>query len=137
MMAIWLANELGSLKRLEMKIGVVGPCAAGKTTLIVALRRLGFRVHHIAQEHSYVADMWERISKPDILIYLDVSYPVSMLRRPMNWVEADFMEQVKRLQHARKHASLYIDSDDLTPSQVLQKTIEFLNSIKQASENSG
>lgn len=119
-----------------MKIGVVGPCAAGKTTLITSLRKLGFHAHHIAQEHSYVADMWQRISKPDVLIYLDVSYRISMLRKPMNWVEADFMEQVKRLQHARKHASIYIDTDDLTPSQVLQKTIEFLDSIEQTSEKS-
>jgi thymidylate kinase len=120
-----------------MKIGVVGPCAAGKTTLIAALRTLGYRAHHIAQEHSYVADMWERISKPDVLIYLDVSYNISMLRRPMNWVEADFTEQVHRLQHARQHASLYIDSDDLTPGEVLQKVIDFLNSIPLNSGKSG
>lgn len=109
-----------------IKIGVVGPCAAGKTTLIVALRKLGYHAHHIAQEHSYVADMWLRISKPDVLIYLDVSYKNSMLRRPMNWDEADFLEQVHRLQHARQHARLYIDSNDLTPDEVLQKTLVFL-----------
>jgi deoxyadenosine/deoxycytidine kinase len=108
------------------KIGVVGPCAAGKTTLIVALKKFGFRAHHIAQEHSYVADMWLRISKPDILIYLDVSFKNSMLRRHMNWEEADFLEQVHRLQHARRHASLYIDSNNLTPDEVLQKTLSFL-----------
>jgi hypothetical protein len=109
-----------------IKIGVVGPCAAGKTTLIVALRKLGYSAHHIAQEHSYVADMWLRISKPDLLIYLDVSYKNSMLRRPMNWNEADFLEQVHRLQHARRHASLYIDSNNLNPDEVLQKTLVFL-----------
>jgi deoxyadenosine/deoxycytidine kinase len=120
-----------------MKIGVVGPCAAGKTTLITALRKLGYRAVHIAQEHSYIADMWERISKPDVLIYLDVSYRASMMRRPMNWVEADFKEQVRRLQHARKHASLYIDSDDLTPNEVLQKTIVFLDAVARTSGESG
>ena len=109
-----------------IKIGVVGPCAAGKTTLIVALKKLGYRAHHIAQEHSYVADMWLRISKPDILIYLDVSYTNSMLRRPMNWTEADFLEQVHRLEHARRHAKLIIDSNNLTPDEVLQKTLLFL-----------
>jgi deoxyadenosine/deoxycytidine kinase len=109
-----------------IKIGVVGPCAAGKTTLIVALSKLGYRAHHIAQEHSYVADMWQRISKPDLLIYLDVSYPVSMQRRPMNWSEADFLEQVHRLVHARQHASLYIDSNNLTPDDVLRKVLDFL-----------
>lgn len=119
-----------------IKIGVVGPCAAGKTTLIVALKKLGYRAHHIAQEHSYVADMWLRISKPDILIYLDVSYSNSMLRRPMNWEKADFLEQVHRLQHARQHASLYIDSNSLTPDQVLQKTLFFLTSHEFTSDDS-
>jgi hypothetical protein len=109
-----------------IKIGVVGPCAAGKTTLIVALKKSGYRAHHIAQEHSYVADMWLRISKPDVLIYLDVSYTNSMLRRPMNWGEADFLEQVHRLRHARRHASLYIDSNNLNRDEVLQKTLVYL-----------
>jgi hypothetical protein len=120
-----------------IKIGIVGPCAAGKTTLIVALRKLGYNAHHIAQEHSYVADMWLRISKPDVLIYLDVSYPNSMLRRPMNWDEADFLEQVKRLGHARRHASLYIDSNALTPDEVLQQTLAFLSAydIKSGDSN--
>ena len=90
-------------------------------------------VHHIAQEHSYVADMWQRISKPDVLIYLDVSYANSMQRRPMNWKEADFIEQVHRLQHARQHASLYIDSNELSPGEVLQKVIDYLTSNKSRS----
>ena len=55
-------------------IGVVGPCAAGKTTLVAALREMGYNVRHIAQEHSYVPYMWQRLAKPDLLIYLDVSY---------------------------------------------------------------
>jgi deoxyadenosine/deoxycytidine kinase len=116
-----------------IKIGVVGPCAAGKTTLISALRKMGYGVQHIAQEHSYVADMWQRISKPDVLIYLDVSYEISMLRKPMNWSEADFIEQVHRLHHARQHANLYIDSNMLTPGEVLQKVLDFLRSDDTAS----
>jgi dephospho-CoA kinase len=38
----------------KLRIGVVGPCAAGKTTLVAALKNRGYEVHHIAQEHSYV-----------------------------------------------------------------------------------
>lgn len=120
-----------------MKIGVVGPCAAGKTTLISALRKLGYQTHHIAQEHSYVADMWQRISKPDILIYLDVSFEISMRRRLMDWTEADFMDQVNRLQHARQHASLYIDTTNLTPDDVLQKSLDFFASRDRNSSRSG
>jgi cytidylate kinase len=119
-----------------MKIGVVGPCAAGKTTLISALRKLGYRAQHIAQEHSYVADMWQRISKPDVLIYLDVTFEISMLRRPMDWAEADFTNQVNRLQHARQHASLYIDTTNLTPDEVLQKSLDFLAAYDSNSDGS-
>ena len=53
------------------KIGVVGPCAAGKTTLIAGLRNHGYTAKHIAQEHSYVPAMWQLLTNPDILIYLD------------------------------------------------------------------
>ncbi len=84
---------------------------------------------HIAQEHSYVTDMWQRISKPDLLIYLDVSYGISIQRRPMNWDEADFTEQVRRLEHARQHADLYIDSNNQSPGEVLQTALDFLASV--------
>ena len=120
-----------------LKIGVVGPCAAGKTPLITALRNIGYRARHIAQEHSYVADMWKCISKPDLLIYLDVSYKISMQRRPMNWSETDFLEQVHRLQHARSHANIYIDSNNLTPAEVLQKTLDFLASVEPNAKGPG
>jgi deoxyadenosine/deoxycytidine kinase len=123
--------------KATMKIGVVGPCAAGKTTLITALRKSGYRARHIAQEHSYVADMWQRISKPDVLIYLDVSYKFSMQRRPMDWSEADFLEQVHRLHHARAHANIYIDSSELTPAEVLQKTLDFLAPLELDAKESG
>ncbi len=62
-----------------MLIGVVGPCGAGKSSLVAGLKAEGFLVRHIAQEHSYVPDMWKRLSNPDILIYLDVSYENTIL----------------------------------------------------------
>ncbi len=77
-----------------------------------------------------MADMWQRISNPDLLIYLDVSYKISMLRKPMNWGEKDFTEQVRRLLHARQHANLYIDTSNLSPKEVLQKALDFLASVE-------
>lgn len=109
-----------------MRIGIVGPCAAGKTTLINGLKRHGIDARHIAQEHSYVGDMWQRLSKPDVLIYLDASYPVSQRRRKMNWNEQEHQEQERRLRHAREHAQLYIQTDTLTPEQVLNQVMLFL-----------
>jgi cytidylate kinase len=107
-------------------IGVVGPCGSGKSTLISGLEGFGYQCRHIAQEHSYVLAMWQIVSKPDILIFLDASFKVSTTRRRLDWQEKDYTEQLRRLSHAREHANLIIETDDLTPAQVLQKTLDFL-----------
>ena len=111
-----------------MIIGIVGPCAAGKSTLISSLREVGYSCKHIAQEHSYVQDMWKRISNPDILIYLDVSYQVSLERRRMNWSEDEFNQQIYRLKNAKEYADFYLNTDQLTIDEVLKQTLEFLDS---------
>lgn len=107
-------------------IGVVGPCGSGKSTLIEGLEQHGFACRHIAQEHSYVPSMWQVISKPDILIYLHASFPVSTNRRNLNWQDKDHIEQLRRLAHAREHAHLIVNTDDLTPAQVRQTVLDFL-----------
>lgn len=112
-------------------IGVVGPCGSGKSTLITGLERLGYRCRHIAQEHSHAQAMWQIISKPDLLIYLDASFPVSTERRRLDWQEKDHLEQLRRLAHARRHAHLVIETDGLTPDQVLQKALDFLEGIQK------
>lgn len=111
------------------KIGIVGPCASGKTTLARGLERLGFPARPIAQEHSFAPAMWQRIANPDLLIYLDVSFANSMKRRPLNWTEADFQEQLRRLEHARENADLLIDTNPLTIEQVLQTVLDFIKGV--------
>ena len=96
-----------------LRIGVVGPCTAGKSTLIHNLEQYGIEARHIAQEHSYVPYMWQRITNPDVLIFLDVSYPVSLRRRKMNWNMQEYEEQQRRLEHARLHCDFYILTDPL------------------------
>jgi deoxyadenosine/deoxycytidine kinase len=113
-----------------LRIGVVGPCAAGKTTLVASLKQYGYDIKHIAQEHSYVADMWRRITNPDILVYLDVSYHLTIERRKLDWTIDEYSEQLHRLRHARQYADLYINTDNLTPSDVLSKVLAFLSDIK-------
>jgi cytidylate kinase len=113
----------------KLLIGIVGPCGSGKTTLITGLEKYGYVCRHIAQEHSYVQAMWQIITKPNILIYLNASFPVSTRRRRLNWQEKDYEEQLRRLNHARQHANLLIDTDDLTPAQVLQKVLDYLKEI--------
>ena len=107
-------------------IGIVGPCAAGKTTLVERLRDLGYNVHHIAQEHSFVPDMWSKVVSPDILIYLDVSFEESLARRPSDMTLKEFEEQALRLDHARQHADLYIQTSNLSPNEILEQVIDFL-----------
>jgi len=76
-----------------------------------------------------VQTMWQVIAKPDILIYLSTSFPISTSRRKLNWQEKDFTEQLRRLAHAHEHADLIIDTDDLTPEQVLQKVLDYLRRV--------
>jgi len=107
-------------------VGVVGPCAAGKSTLVEGLERNGFRARPIAQEHSYVPDMWQRLTRPDVLIFLDASYPVTCQRRDLRWSEADYAEQQRRLDHARRNAQLVIDTSEMTIAEVLERAMGFL-----------
>ena len=111
-------------------LGVVGPCAAGKSTLVEELRSRGYRVKHIAQEHSYVKDMWFQIARPDILIYLDVSYEISCERTRSTWSRKIFNYQIERLAHARQNADFYIQTDGKSPSEVLYLVMESLESLQ-------
>jgi deoxyadenosine/deoxycytidine kinase len=107
-------------------VGVVGACGSGKSTLIAGLEAHGYACRHIAQEHSYVPAMWQRIAKPDVLIYLNVSFDNSTSRRRLNWQVQDYEEQLRRLAHAREHADLLIETDHLTPEQVLRQALDYL-----------
>jgi len=121
----------------KMIIGVVGPCAAGKTTLINGLRSEGYKGKHIAQEHSYVKDMWIRIANPDILIYLDVSYEQTLLRRKLNWTKDEYCKQVYRLRHSKANADILIDSDSYSPEQVLRRVMHCLSRLSNKKHKSG
>ncbi|MDP1546683.1 MAG: hypothetical protein Q8L87_11730 [Anaerolineales bacterium] len=107
-------------------IGVVGPCGSGKSTLIAGLEKHGYRCRHIAQEHSYVRHMWQVITNPDILIFLECSFENSTSRRKLNWVPADHEEQQRRLSHAREHANIIIDTNILNSDDVLARALDFL-----------
>jgi thymidylate kinase len=116
-------------------IGIVGPCGAGKTTLASGLEKLGYNTAVIAQEHSYVKDMWQRLTKPDILVFLQASREVGGKRRQMNWNDNEWLEQQTRLVHARANADLYIDTDDKTILEVLTFTVSFLTKIPARKTN--
>jgi ribose 1,5-bisphosphokinase PhnN len=110
-------------------VAVVGPSAAGKSTLVAALREAGYAARHVAQEHSYVPDMWQRIHPPDVLIYLDVSYEATKSRRHVSWGPERREEEVARLAHALQHADLVVDTDTLSAEGVRERVLRYLQSL--------
>lgn len=110
-------------------IGIVGPCKSGKSELKRGLEKLGYHCRQIAQEHSFAPSMWKKIGKPDVLIYLDASYPVTIERSNLNWREKDYREQMERLANAQEHADLFIDTDDLSIEEVRENVLNYLNTI--------
>jgi deoxyadenosine/deoxycytidine kinase len=113
----------------NLKIGLVGACGTGKSELASRLRLHGFQVRHIAQEHSFAPKMWKVISNPDILIYLHVSYLETLNRKNFIWTEKEYQEQLHRLRHARVHADLNIDTDNISPDEVYQTILTFIKGL--------
>ncbi|MGD1992279.1 MAG: hypothetical protein PVI59_03715 [Anaerolineae bacterium] len=107
-------------------VAVVGPCGGGKTALVTALRRHGVEAREVAQEHSFVPAMWQRITNPDLLVYLDVSRCVAERRKGRELPLAYWLQLIDRLAHARAHADLLIETDRLTLDHVLEKALSFL-----------
>lgn len=110
-------------------IAVVGPCAAGKTTLIDGLVEQGYRARQIAQEHSYVPRMWQILTKPDILIYVYASFESCTQRKHLNWSRADFERQIERLAHARQYCDIYLDTEGISPQEALERALEALGPL--------
>ncbi len=107
------------------RVGVVGPCKSGKSTLVRGLQAAGYQAFQIAQEHSFAPRMWQIIGKPDVLIYLHSDYPTTV-RRGLKWQEHEYAEQQPRLTHARQNADLEIATDAPQPEAVLKRVLEFL-----------
>jgi GTPase SAR1 family protein len=113
-----------------LRIAVVGPCASGKSTLTQVLKAAGYEARHPAQEHSYVANMWQRISQPDLLIYLDVDYANTIARRPHTGGGPQRLaEQRHRLRHARENCDLYLDTSELSVAEVETAVFNFLANL--------
>ena len=108
-------------------IAVVGLCASGKSSLVQALRARGYNAREVAQEHSLVPDMWQRLTGADVLVYLDVTFEVATQRGGL--IEHDgawWSEQHQRLRHAHQHAHVVIQTDTLTAREVEAQVLRFL-----------
>jgi len=119
-------DDRNGSRTLHPLIAVVGPCASGKTSLVQRLRSLGYNARSVAQDHSYVPDMWRRITAPDVLIYLDAQLATIARRRRIGWGERYLADERHRLRHARQHCHLYLATDDLDEEQVLATALAFL-----------
>jgi len=114
-----------------MRIGVVGVCGSGKSSLAARLRQAGYDAHDIAQEHSYVPDMWRRIHPPDILIYLDASYETVTERRPGSLMTPRLYEQMLyQVRHARQHADLTVLTDAKDEEDVFMEVSSYLTLLR-------
>ncbi len=116
-----------------LRVAIVGPCTSGKSTLAKALSGAGYEARQPAQEHSYVPAMWQKLTQPDILIYLDVDYKTVVARRPKNPGSPQrLVEQHQRLAHARQHCDFYLDTSQLSITQVQDRTLSFLSQFMQS-----
>jgi hypothetical protein len=70
--------------------------------------------------------MWQRITDPDYLIFLDASFDVSTERKSLDWSESEYDEEQRRLAHAREFCDLYLLTDGMKPEDVLQAVLSAL-----------
>lgn len=120
-------DDDSSSSNSRIRIAIVGPCSSGKSTLGKALMAQGYIVRQPAQEHSLIPDMWQRVSKPDILIFLDVDYEHARQRRPYHDGGLErYQAQNKILSHARDHCDFYLNTNGISPEEVQLKTFAFL-----------
>jgi hypothetical protein len=70
--------------------------------------------------------MWQRLTKPDLLVFLDASYETCTRRRQLNWDRWEYEEQLRRLDHASTRANLHVETDRLTPGEVQRAVLSGL-----------
>jgi guanylate kinase len=76
--------------------------------------------------------LWKQTTDPDLLIFLDASYPETIKRRHLNWSPEEYQEQHRRLSHARQNADFYLLTDEMAPDEVLSMVLGFLNAQNTA-----
>lgn len=107
-----------------MRIVIVGVCSSGKSTLEAGLRGLGYEAHAMVQEHSYIPNLWES-TQPDLLVYLDASADTLRRRGETELSDQDLEGQRQRLEHARQHCHLYLNTDRFSAEEVLRRVRRF------------
>ncbi|KAF0197491.1 MAG: hypothetical protein FD169_473 [Bacillota bacterium] len=119
---------------LNIRIGVVGNCVAGKSTLVTALRDKGYNAVNIPQEHSVSKKFWRRLT-PDVIIYLRCTLETARQRRRIPWGQERLDEQWELLAEVREAAHIMILTDALTKEQVLAVAEQALSQYTQKEIN--
>ena len=118
-------DETAETTERWLRIAVVGHCAAGKSTLVGALRSAGYDAYAVAQEHSGIAWLW-RHSEPDVLVYLHVPLAAVRARRGEEWPQTVYDAQEARLTDARAHADLVLDTSKESIAAMTAHAVTFL-----------
>ncbi|WP_110513538.1 hypothetical protein [Herpetosiphon llansteffanensis] len=105
---------------------IVGPCAAGKTTLRQGLETHGIQARVIAQEHSGIRGLWRK-HQADYVIYLDVDLPAVHERGRPTFPAWLHNQQQQRLQEARDAADIYLDTTKHSINDVLRRVLSVIS----------
>ncbi|MCX7623847.1 MAG: AAA family ATPase [Thermomicrobium sp.] len=108
-----------------MRVVLVGPCGAGKSTIARELAHRGIDAVVVGQEHSIVRDLWRR-PDPDLVVFLDASLETVRARRGADWPEWLYRTEQERLAEARAHADLVLDTGRFSVEEVVQRIVAAL-----------
>ena len=108
-----------------MRVAVTGVCASGKTTLVHNLRHENVDAYNVAQEHSLVKTLWNK-KNPDLLVMLDATLLIIKGRRSVPWGEERLIAQHERLENAKEHANLFIQTDQLSKAEVTGQVLDYI-----------
>jgi adenylate kinase family enzyme len=112
-----------------MEVIIVGPCGAGKSTLVDVLSTQGYKARVVAQEHSVVPDLWQHGGRPAALIVLEAERSTIVRRRGGDFPAWLLEQQRERLASARAHADLVLHTDEAAPEEVASQVVEYLQAV--------
>ncbi|HUG17048.1 MAG TPA: hypothetical protein VMM78_18715 [Thermomicrobiales bacterium] len=109
------------------RIAVVGTCASGKSTIVAALRDRGHDAYAVAQEHSAIPRLWAHLA-PERLVCLTVGLETLRRRRGDEaWPAWIYQLQLERLDSARRHADVIVETDYVSVDVVVETIVSALS----------
>lgn len=110
------------------RVVVVGTCASGKSSLAATLKAAGIQAMAVSQEHSGVRELWDRTSPTHVILLETDVETIRSRRGDPAWPVWLFEEQSARLASARAHATLVIDTRNLSKDEVVAVALSHVTS---------